>query len=101
MVREHGSLTKDEETNQAAWEAARGAMVGGTKVSTCFCVSCDFRTTRKDLSRNFSQGGELEFEETLRNKEMVVGCCNAKISAYGSLHAYSEDFCNFHGFNAE
>jgi hypothetical protein len=34
MVREHGSLTKDEETNQAAWEAARGALVGGTKVCT-------------------------------------------------------------------
>lgn len=32
MVRQHGSLEKDEETNQAAWEAARGALVGGTKV---------------------------------------------------------------------
>lgn len=34
MVRQHGSLTKDDETNQAAWEAAKGALVGGTKV--CF-----------------------------------------------------------------
>lgn len=32
MVRQHGSLEKDDETNQAAWEAARGALVGGTKV---------------------------------------------------------------------
>jgi hypothetical protein len=32
MVRQHGSLEKDEETNQAAWEAAKGALVGGTKV---------------------------------------------------------------------
>lgn len=32
MVRQHGSLEKDEETNQAAWEAARGALIGGTKV---------------------------------------------------------------------
>ena len=32
MVREHGSLTKDAETNQAAWEAARGAAYGGVKV---------------------------------------------------------------------
>lgn len=32
MVREHGSLTKDAETNEAAWEAARGAVVGGAKV---------------------------------------------------------------------
>jgi hypothetical protein len=37
MVRQHGSLEKDEETNQAAWEAARGALIGGTKV--CISVS--------------------------------------------------------------
>lgn len=36
MVREHGSLTKDAETNEAAWEAARGAAVGGAKV----CFAC-------------------------------------------------------------
>lgn len=33
MVRQHGSLEKDAETNQAAWEAAKGAAWGGTKVS--------------------------------------------------------------------
>jgi hypothetical protein len=38
MVREHGSLTKDEETNQAAWEAATGALVGGTKVCTALFI---------------------------------------------------------------
>jgi len=38
MVRQHGSLEKDEETNQAAWEAARGALIGGTKV----CCMCPF-----------------------------------------------------------
>ena len=32
MVRQHGSLEKDAETNEAAWEAARGALIGGTKV---------------------------------------------------------------------
>jgi hypothetical protein len=31
-MREHGSLTKDAETNQAAWEAAKGAGYGGLKV---------------------------------------------------------------------
>lgn len=37
-MRKHGSLEKDEETNQAAWEAARGAVKGATKVclGTCF-----------------------------------------------------------------
>jgi hypothetical protein len=32
MVRQHGSLEKDAETNQAAWEAAKGAAWGGSKV---------------------------------------------------------------------
>lgn len=32
MVREHGSLTKDAETNQAAWEAVKGGAYGGIKV---------------------------------------------------------------------
>ena len=31
-MRQHGSLEKDQETNQAAWEAARGAVWGGAKV---------------------------------------------------------------------
>lgn len=37
MVREHGSLTKDAETNEAAWEAARGAAYGGVKVCCTWC----------------------------------------------------------------
>ncbi|KAF2171080.1 hypothetical protein M409DRAFT_19051 [Zasmidium cellare ATCC 36951] len=32
MVRKHGSLTKDEEINEASWVAARGAAVGACKV---------------------------------------------------------------------
>lgn len=32
MMRQHGSLERDEETNEAAWEAARGAVTGATKV---------------------------------------------------------------------
>lgn len=32
-MRQHGSLSKDEETNRAAWVAARGAGVGAAKVS--------------------------------------------------------------------
>jgi hypothetical protein len=35
-MREHGSLTKDAETNQAAWEAAKGAGYGGLKVCLFF-----------------------------------------------------------------
>jgi hypothetical protein len=33
-MRKHGSLEKDDETNQAAWEAAKGAAWGGSKVRT-------------------------------------------------------------------
>ena len=32
-ARTHGSLTKDEEVNAAAWAAGRGAVVGASKVS--------------------------------------------------------------------
>jgi hypothetical protein len=31
-ARTHGSLTKDEEVNAAAWAAGRGAVVGASKV---------------------------------------------------------------------
>ena len=44
MVREHGSLTKDAETNQAAWEAVKGGAYGGIKVCcTCFCFEAVLR----------------------------------------------------------
>jgi hypothetical protein len=44
MVREHGSLTKDAETNQAAWEAVRGGAYGGIKVCcTCYCLKAILR----------------------------------------------------------
>ena len=38
--RQHASLTKDDETNAAAWEAARGAVWGAGK------VSCDLGSSR-------------------------------------------------------
>ncbi len=31
-MRQHGSLERDEEANQAAWEAAQGAVLGAAKV---------------------------------------------------------------------
>lgn len=31
-MRKHGSLTKDDEINEASWVAARGAAVGACKV---------------------------------------------------------------------
>jgi hypothetical protein len=35
----HASLEKDEHANQAAWEAARGAAWGGTKVRVSIFLS--------------------------------------------------------------
>ena len=33
IMRTHGNLDKDQELNDAAWEASRGAVVGAAKVS--------------------------------------------------------------------
>lgn len=43
-IRRRASLTKDDETNQAAWEAARGAVVGAAKVSylSAICILFNF-----------------------------------------------------------
>jgi hypothetical protein len=38
IMRKHGSLTSDADTNEAAWEAARGATVGAAKVSVSQAV---------------------------------------------------------------
>jgi hypothetical protein len=41
--RQHASLENDAETNQAAWEAAKGAAWGGSKVNYTFsCLSCQY-----------------------------------------------------------
>jgi hypothetical protein len=40
----HASLSKDEETNAAAWEAARGAVTGGAKVRYLLIISYHFRS---------------------------------------------------------
>jgi hypothetical protein len=40
----HASLSKDEETNAAAWEAARGAVTGGAKVRYLLITSYHFRS---------------------------------------------------------
>ena len=59
MVRQHGSLEKDEETNQAAWEAARGALIGSTKV----CI-IDFYFFHCDADGHFVS---WKYENALKN----------------------------------
>lgn len=52
MVREHGSLTKDAETNQAAWEAVKGGAYGSIKVSW-FARACVLRLCLDSFSGFF------------------------------------------------
>jgi hypothetical protein len=55
MVRQHGSLTSDAETNQAAWEAAKGAAWGGTKWGAAFAVGGGVAYAMSPLYRGFTK----------------------------------------------
>lgn len=55
MVRQHGSLTSDAETNQAAWEAAKGAAWGGTKWGAAFAVGGGIAQAMSPLYRGFTK----------------------------------------------
>ncbi|KAH6866323.1 hypothetical protein BKA58DRAFT_363553 [Alternaria rosae] len=85
MVRQHGSLTKDDETNQAAWEAAKGALVGGTKWGAFFAVAGGvayaFSPVYKGLTVQFKTyiqmsgmilGGYLEADKRMINYQHRV-----------------------------
>jgi len=58
MVRKHGSLTHDEEINDAAWEAARGAVVGAAKVSSSSVFALPWSYVSRNLYADlmFSSG---------------------------------------------
>jgi len=59
-MRHHGSLTKDAETNEAAWEAARGATVGAAKVRGPFLLliivgTCSGQVVFEAISVSYSK----------------------------------------------
>jgi hypothetical protein len=75
MVREHGSLTKDAETNQAAWEAAKGAAYGGVKVRFCsfsflfVCFISAWRWFARPIVQTCMKRLEMSGIEAKREKE--------------------------------
>ncbi|KAL7771623.1 hypothetical protein CFE70_001570 [Pyrenophora teres f. teres 0-1] len=65
MVRQHGSLEKDEETNQAAWEATRGALIGGTKCRKP--LTCSMRVSKASTRvANMKRKKEKENSKNLK-----------------------------------
>ncbi|KAH8733217.1 Der1-like family-domain-containing protein [Phaeosphaeriaceae sp. PMI808] len=90
MVRRHGSLEKDDETNQAAWEAAKGAAWGSTKWGAFFAVAggaayalspvyrgltVPFKTGRLSRSRKphgrVSTAHEASTEDSTRHRDLA------------------------------
>ncbi|KAF2623948.1 hypothetical protein BU25DRAFT_348858 [Macroventuria anomochaeta] len=69
MVREHGSLMKDAETNQAAWEAAKGAAYGGVKWGAFFAVAGGVAYAFSPLYRGLT----VQFKTYIQMSAMVFG----------------------------
>ncbi|KAF2994592.1 hypothetical protein E8E13_001823 [Curvularia kusanoi] len=69
MVREHGSLTKDAETNEAAWEAARGAAYGSVKWGAFFAVAGGVAYAMSPLYRGLT----VQFKTYIQMSAMIFG----------------------------
>ncbi|KAH7074599.1 hypothetical protein BKA63DRAFT_316633 [Paraphoma chrysanthemicola] len=69
MVRVHGTLEKDDETNQAAWEAAKGAAWGGTKWGAAFAIFGGVAYTLSPLYRGLT----VQFKTYIQMSGMIVG----------------------------
>ncbi|PZD33754.1 DER1 domain containing protein [Pyrenophora tritici-repentis] len=82
MVRQHGSLEKDEETNQAAWEAARGALIGGTKWGAFFAVAGGVAYAFSPLYRGLT----IQFRTTIT--ALAVALSAAGYGGITSLYHY-------------
>ncbi|KAL6703114.1 hypothetical protein ACN47E_010176 [Coniothyrium glycines] len=69
MSRKHGSLEKDSETNQAAWEAAKGAAVGAAKWGAIFFLGGGLATAFSPLYRSLT----LQFKTYIHMSGMILG----------------------------
>ncbi|KAF1933600.1 uncharacterized protein M421DRAFT_415939 [Didymella exigua CBS 183.55] len=69
MVREHGSLTKDDETNQAAWEAVKGGAYGGVKWGAFFAVAGGVAYAVSPLYRGLT----VQFKTYIQMSAMIFG----------------------------
>lgn len=69
MTRLNGSLEKDEETNQAAWEAAKGSLVGATKWGALFAVGGGIAYAFSPFYRSLT----VQFKTYIQMSGMILG----------------------------
>ncbi|KAH7122749.1 hypothetical protein B0J11DRAFT_490094 [Dendryphion nanum] len=85
MTRQHGSLTRDDETNEAAWEATRGAVSGASKwgafMAAAGGVAYAFSPMYRGLTFQFKVyiqmsgmifGGMIEADRRMRTYEHTI-----------------------------
>ncbi|KAF2715211.1 hypothetical protein K504DRAFT_396343 [Pleomassaria siparia CBS 279.74] len=69
MVRRHGDLRNDAETNEAAWEAVRGAVWGSTKWGAFAAVAAGTAYAFSPLYRGLT----IQFKVYLQMSGMILG----------------------------
>ncbi|KAF2788118.1 hypothetical protein K505DRAFT_329167 [Melanomma pulvis-pyrius CBS 109.77] len=69
MVRRHGDLRNDAETNEAAWEAARGAVWGAGKWGAFAVVAGAAAYAFSPLYRSFT----IQFKFYIQMSGMILG----------------------------
>ncbi|CAI6333407.1 unnamed protein product [Periconia digitata] len=69
MMRKHASLTKDEETNAAAWEAVRGAGWGAFKWGTFSVVAGGVAYALSPIYRGLT----IQFKIYIQMSGMILG----------------------------
>ncbi|KAH7357477.1 hypothetical protein BKA66DRAFT_473348 [Pyrenochaeta sp. MPI-SDFR-AT-0127] len=69
MTRLNGTLEKDAETNEAAWEAARGAVWGGSKWGAFFAVAGGVAYAFSPLYRGLT----VQFKTYIQMSGMILG----------------------------
>ncbi|KAF2652339.1 hypothetical protein K491DRAFT_695658 [Lophiostoma macrostomum CBS 122681] len=68
-MRQHGSLSKDEETNKAAWVAARGAVTGAAKWGIFAAVAAGAAYAISPVYRGLT----VQFKVYIQMSGMILG----------------------------
>ncbi|KAF2639033.1 hypothetical protein P280DRAFT_499800 [Massarina eburnea CBS 473.64] len=80
-MRQHGSLSKDHETNEAAWEAARGASWGALKWGAFSAVAGGVAYAMSPIYRSLT----IQFKVYIQMSGMILG---GMIEADNRIRAY-------------
>ncbi|KAF1957361.1 hypothetical protein CC80DRAFT_42752 [Byssothecium circinans] len=104
-MRQHGSLSKDQETNEAAWEAARGASWGAFKWGIfsaaagglAFALSPIYRSLTIQFKVYIQMsgmilGGMLEADDRIRKYEHMIRHQKRLAKDMEVWRRYEEDF---------